>query len=90
MWLQEAGCSTADAEAKQGWGAGWPAGTEKLVLSQEYLGDPRTERVSHAWTGKSHLNLIGKPPWGCPGIATEGVFWGPGVPPEFEARLKAK
>lgn len=71
-------------------GAGWPAGGEKLVLSQKYLSDQRTEKLSHAWTRKSHLNLLGKTPWGFQDIITGGLFWGPGVPHEFEAKLREK
>lgn len=59
--LQERDSSVAEA-AKKGWGAEWPAGGEKLVLSQKYLGDQRTEKFSHAWTRKSRLNLLDKTP----------------------------
>lgn len=33
-------------------------GTAKLVLSPKYLCDQRTAQFSHAWTRKSHLNLL--------------------------------
>ena len=41
---------------------GWPAGTQKLILSPEYLDDQRTEQVSHSGIRKLHLNLTGKTP----------------------------